>query len=619
MPGIFGTLNIGTSGLFAQQAAINVTSHNIANANTDGYTRQSAVLEASVPYAMPSTDNAAGPGQMGTGVTVKTIERIRDSYTDYQIRTQNGIQGQYTASDTYLSQVESIFNEPSDTGISSAVDQFFNDWQSLASAPESSSSRTQVVQDTQALTDQLNETASQLSDLKSNCQTVIQNTVFNINDMLNQLNNVNEQIMQVSVNGNTPNDLMDTRDSLLDKLSSEFGITISNKDLNGMDVTTSNEPQDSSNPTGGSAPIDPTTGSPMNIVQLQNSSNSARFSYINSITDANGNAGYSGAGVYTVSYYKNGDMTNEANKVTIKVNLTSEDQYNQLDESRTLWADNSGNALKVNTTTTNGTTTTTAVGTLANNSTCNFNELDLFQPPTGELKGYTSVQQDIDSYSDQLNQLAKAIALSVNAVHSQSNTWTADTSTTVNNFFVNKDDPSTETGEDNITAANISINSAILNNAMLIQTGTSSTSGESDGNRALAISQIKDSLMDIQDMDPNSSTRQSFVSSMSTDASLGGVLTINSNPNGMTIDNYFSDTVDKLGTQEQQAQRMIQNQTALLSSLQDTKESTSGVSLDEEMANLVQYQHAYQANAKVISTVDQMLDVIINGLMSSSS
>ena len=77
---------------------------------------------------------------------------------------------------------------------------------------------------------------------------------------------------------------------------------------------------------------------------------------------------------------------------------------------------------------------------------------------------------------------------------------------------------------------------------------------------------------------------------------------------------YFKDTVDRLGVQEQQAQRIVTNQQNLLDSFTQSRESVSGVSLDEEMANLIQYQHAYQANAKVISTLDQLLDVVINGL-----
>lgn len=615
MPGLFSTFNIAKSGLFAQQTAIDVTSHNIANANSDGYTRQRANLQASEPYCMPSFDNAAGPGQMGTGVDVASISRVKDNFLDYQIRNETGIQGWYSSRDSSLSQVENIFTEPSDTGISSLLGKFFSAWQELSKHPDSG--RTSVVQQSQALATELNHAYSQLSKLRSDNQTLIKNTIFNVNNTLSQLNKVNEDIMQVSISGNNPNDLLDSRDKLLDSLSKEMGITINDKELNGIDATTANDPVDLNNPQGGAAPLDSTTGKAMNIVQLQNSQNTCRFSYISSIVDSNGNAGFTSSGNYTVTYYKNGDMTTDANKVTITVALTSEDQYKSLDESRTLWADNSGKALRVSASATAGGAPTATGGTLDNNATCNFNELKLFQPPTGDFKGYMSVQDDISGYIDNLNSLAKAIALSVNAVHSQSNTYTPDTSTTVNNFFVNKDKPNTVDGENSITAENICLNSRISaeGGEMNIQIGVDSVSGESDGSRALAIANLANSKIDIQKLDSDKTlSRSGFVSSMVADDTAGGVLTVKDDASGMEISSYFKDVVDKLGTQEQQAKRMVTNQQVLLTGFQQSKESTSGVSMDEEMANLIQYQHAYQANAKIISTVDQLLDVVINNL-----
>ncbi len=80
MSGLFGTLNIGKSGMFAQQGALNTTSHNIANANTEGYSRQRVELQTTRPYCKPSMNSAAGPGQVGTGVQIVAINRVRDSF-----------------------------------------------------------------------------------------------------------------------------------------------------------------------------------------------------------------------------------------------------------------------------------------------------------------------------------------------------------------------------------------------------------------------------------------------------------------------------------------------------------------------------------------------------------
>ena len=83
---------------------------------------------------------------------------------------------------------------------------------------------------------------------------------------------------------------------------------------------------------------------------------------------------------------------------------------------------------------------------------------------------------------------------------------------------------------------------------------------------------------------------------------------------GTTLDSYFQDIVDRLGVQAQEASRVVDNQNTMLTELENSRLSVSGASLDEEMANLIQYQHAYSANAKIISTVDELLDVVVNGL-----
>ena len=140
--------------------------------------------------------------------------------------------------------------------------------------------------------------------------------------------------------------------------------------------------------------------------------------------------------------------------------------------------------------------------------------------------------------------------------------------------------------------------------------------GEGDGSRALAIASLRDSLLRIQDINETINTRSDMFN-----PNKGGNTLQDSNnmkilniSGGMKLDSYFKDTIDRLGFQSQEAQRMVTNQEDLLYSLEESRLSVSGVSLDEEMANLVQFQHAYNANAKIISTLDELLDVIVNGL-----
>lgn len=597
MSGLFATFNIGKRGLFAQQKAIDVTSHNIANANTEGYSRQRATLETTRPFGMPSMNNQVGPGQIGTGVDVSCIQRIRDGFMDYQVRREKSTLGQYEARDKYLSEIESIFNEPSDNGLSNLIGKFFNAWDQLSKQPESSNARTVAAQQSAALADELNHTYNQLMSVKSNAQESIKQSVFDLNGTLDRLDKLNQQIMSVKVSGMEPNDLMDQRDLLLDQLSEKFNINVEADNFYSVNVS----PEDKSG-------LDANG----NSLLIRKNPNDAvrRFSYVTGIEET------ATSGEYKVTYLRNGDK-DKAETITIKM---TEDEYKQLDQCRVLWSQNDKNNDDAN-----GMAIDKNGAAIASGSTIEFKDLAMLSLPKdenkGELKGYISVQKDVDNYIDQLNKLAKGLAFAVNAVHSGEKNSVADDMP----FFVNKDAAQytdgvlnnlTDTldGEVEITAGNISVNMEIIKDVMKIKAGTTGdpeVDGENDGKRALAIAQLRDTLIKFQDI--SNGTDRSFVGDLEPDSSLG-VPTIKSDINGMKIDSYFKDTIDKLGIQEQEAKRVVQNQEVLLKGFQERRDSISGVSLDEEMANLVQFQHAYQANAKIIATVDELLDVVVNGL-----
>jgi flagellar hook-associated protein 1 FlgK len=583
MSGLFGTLHVGKSGIFANQRSIDVTSHNIANANTEGYSRQRAELQTERPFCTPSMNNAAGAGQLGRGVNVADINRIRDTFLDYQVRIELGVQGKYAGRHKFLNEIENIFNEPSETGISTLLGNFFDGWQELSKQPHSSNARTVVAEQSKALTDELNHLYGQLHKLKDNAKTSIRQDLNDVNSILDQMERLNEEIIQVTAAGQKPNDLLDRRDLLLDKLSSKFGINIDKKVLNGIDVNTKGD--DGAEPPGG-----------LNLIQMVKPEEALRFAYISSISPAK--APKPGeTKEYTVTYYKNADMTDEKNKVEMTINLSDED-YKALDKSRTLWTDKSGNPVgkdgKVD---------------LKDNKICTF------QPSTGNLNGYMSVQDDIDNQIEQLNKLARTLAYAVNAVHEQKDTNKVD-------FFVNKNkgDKGKYGSESDITAGNITVNEEILKDVMKIKVGKGDNPGETDGTRALAIANLMDKLIEIQNLnldDPNKTTRQNFVDQICGKQWIkdeSDIDTIKGSTDGMTFGGYFKDMVDRLGVQTQEAKRMVKNQHSVLASFQQSRDAVSGVSLDEEMTNLIQFQHAYQANAKLISTVDELLDVVVNGL-----
>lgn len=573
MASIFSTFNTARTGLTTHQSAINVTSHNIANSSTVGYSRQRATITTTRPITI-----GGEAGQIGTGSQVAAIERVRDSFLDYQVRVETSELGKYSAKAEYLSQVEGIFNEPSDTGLSTMLGEFFDAFQELSKQSTSSSTRVVVAQKTQALCDTLNNTYTKLEKLKEDAQSAIKSNVKEINSILEQLTTLNDQIRIVSITGEQPNDLMDSRDALLDELSSKFGIDIDTKEFNGNNITATDL-------------LGLTYANGESLNPLVNAAPNGEVTRLAYITHIDVNTG-------ELTYYVNGDTTSENNKRVINIGAITEEEANEMMKSGVILTNGNGDALN------------TDGAPLVNGSTTDKDKIMIFNPLKGEIAGEMEVQDSIQSYMDQLDNLAKGIALAVNAIHSGSLTSNLDSALGVIDFFVNSEDSANEAG---ISAKNISLNKEILDDPSKINTKTDKNSGEGDGARALAIAQLQSTLLTINAVNGlnaagNPITREDFLKDKFTE---GGLTITNDTASGTKIESYFQDIIDKLGVETQHANRVVSNEEDLLTSLELNRLSVSGVSLDEEMTNLIQFQKAYSANAKTITTVSEMLDVIL--------
>ena len=575
MASIFGTFNTARTGLTAHQSAINVTSHNIANSSTVGYSRQRVKIITARPISI-----GGEAGQVGTGAQIAAIERVRDSFLDYQVRVETSELGKYSAKSEYLSQVESIFNEPSDTGISTSLSEFFDVFQELSKQSTSSSTRAVVAQKSKALCDILNNTYTKLEKLQQDSKDEIKSSVKAINSLLEQLTTINDQIRIASISGDNPNDLMDSRDVILDELSAKFGIDIDKKQFNGNDITGSDLVGVGLNPLVNSSPNGEVT----------------RLGYVTNVEiDAAGNG--------KVTYYINGDTSSDANKVEINIGQITEKEADEIRKSGIILTDGEGKALTPDGKNLNG--TTKAYGGVATGG-----GIIIFNPSKGEVAGNIEIQDSIQNYMNQLDNLAKGLAYSVNAIHSGSLDSNLNVAQGTVDFFVNSADTSKET---EISAKNISINLDILKDPSLINTKTNADSGEGDGARALAIAKLQGTLIAINKVNvPNANgnlmTRREFLDGK---LSADGLSIENDVANGTKVESYFQDLIDKLGVETQYANRIVTNESDLLTSLDLNRLSVSGVSLDEEMTNLIQFQKAYSANAKTITTVSEMLDVIL--------
>src|SRR5690625_2611182 len=179
------------------------------------------------PYPSASRNRPEMPGQMGTGVKTGSVERIRNQFLDYQILDENIKSGFCTSKSEALSSLERLMNEPSETGLSKTMDQFWQSLQDLSVNPGSSGERSVVAQRGLALAETFNYTADSLESIRSDLKNEIDITVDSANSLLSQINGINEQIKEIEPHGYLANDLYDERDRLIDELSGIVNIKVS--------------------------------------------------------------------------------------------------------------------------------------------------------------------------------------------------------------------------------------------------------------------------------------------------------------------------------------------------------------------------------------------------------
>jgi flagellar hook-associated protein 1 FlgK len=233
-------LQTALSGLLAEQAAIDVTGSNITNASTEGYSRETAVLQTAEPLHIAALSAVTGEGgQIGTGVTVATITRIRNTFLDAHFRAQAAALGAASTQAEELGQAQGVFNEPSSTGLASQLSTFWSSWSELAEDP-SEPARIGVVSAATQLTGTLHQLASQLQSIEGQAAAhyaALTGPSGEVSADAAQLAELNHQIKLSLQAHQQPNTLEDRRDELLDKLSSLASVTVT-KEADGTDTVT---------------------------------------------------------------------------------------------------------------------------------------------------------------------------------------------------------------------------------------------------------------------------------------------------------------------------------------------------------------------------------------------
>ena len=225
MSSLMTSLYTGASGIFVNQAGIQVTGNNISNINTTGYSREIATITS-------KSSLEQGGMLYGTGSTVDNISRVDTMFITRQLISQSSAFGEYDAASAPLADVEQIL-DISDSSLSADIDLFFTAWEALAENPSGSTERQQVLMEASDLAIHFQQIDQQMSEVVESINSEIESIIPDLNEMLNQIAALNQEIAQAEITGLDANTLRDQRDLLLQEVSENCGAD-SYVDNNGM-------------------------------------------------------------------------------------------------------------------------------------------------------------------------------------------------------------------------------------------------------------------------------------------------------------------------------------------------------------------------------------------------
>lgn len=600
-PGTFFGIEIARRGLMAHQKSLEVTGHNIANANNPGYSRQEAVHAAGSPYPAPSLNSGTAPGQLGSGVKISGIRRIRNEYLDTQYRDSTSAKKFWESRLEILEQIESIFPEPDGRGIQEVLINFFSDWHDLNNTPQDAGIKSAVVGSGKELARLFRDTYNQLENVNKSIMTDIDETTkeikggklydqkSRIDELVDRIKDVTESIIQVKREGRQPNDLLDKRDALLDELAGFGPIEVEKildsegKDTGGINVSMFGE-------------FLITTDS----TSLQVNRNEIGITYDDTnkkitlnvgtkdvvLNDRVNNGTGSLVGIVW-AWQDNNHFIDELNKLARSLADAVNALYDPDDETlpQDFWEfkDANGSTVMGN--------SRTAGQIYINEELINIPEkLDGTEAlGVARLRNRTSVPAD----SLQINTPPNDWYISITAV---------------DDYPILKEFEFEFAGDND---NDLQVNYDTSNNKITIQ-----ADWDNSASKLPTLTEIEAAINDEFANKGYNATISLGVEGNYNLSELenAGTLKLKDvlNLNDSTLESYYRGYIAEIGAQTESAKNMHENQRAILDQIEGLRESTSGVSLDEELSRVIEFQYGYQASARVLSVLDDILDTLIN-------
>lgn len=627
MGSTFFGLNIGQTGLYAFQAALDTTAHNITNAETDGYSRQLLGLKAGKALRVNSTY-----GMAGTGVNVTGVTQMRDEYYDIKFRNNNTTFGEYANKAHYMTELENYFNEISVEGFTTSYSSFYDSIQELTKDPSSLTVRTQVTNFAASFTEYFQSVSQNLKSTQEECNFEIGNTVDKINSFAQQIASLTKQINTLEIRGGTANDLRDERNLLIDELSEIASISITEKRADDMAGTTSFIVK-----IDGQTLVDGITYQTLKAVPREEKINQNDVDGLYDIFWENGqsfntnSATLGGAlqALFEVRDGNNGENLKGTVDGAVNTTVTMSDGTEKEVTHIKVVGTNINDVEKLNLpeegiiTIRNKTYTYTgfkiekdAAGNYEYTFELNeaLEDASLANLENDSVSIGKSINyKGIPYYMGQMNELVRTYAKTFNEIHRRGKDLENESGI---DFFTANDkvdgrnyafDPlgtpqdgdydfdiiTSQTGsfykgvaEDEplygsyyfMTADNFKVNNEILYDPNKLAAATDVINGVENNDIAKELLALKDKKIFIQG----------------------------------TTEGFFQTFVAEMGTDTEKAARFSTAQENIIKAIDNQRLSISGVDIDEEAMNLVRFQNAYNLSAKVITVMDEIYNKLIN-------
>lgn len=621
MGSTFSGIELGKRSIMAHTDAITTAGHNISNANTEGYSRQRVQLKEFDPLYKPDLERAERAGMIGQGMDSQSINRVRDELLDQRITEQQHSESYWETRSKYYTMIEQIYNEPDDVSIRSNMDKFWEGWQELSVHPESQAARQAVVTRGESLADSIKTKWEALMGVGNLINGDIEATVKQVNDYTRQIASLNAEIVRSRGMGDNPNDLLDRRDLLVDKLSKIINITSDRRDsdefmvhLDGhvlvqggvarsfdLETVVDNNGYDKLvwKDTGNEAVIK--GGTLGALIELRDvdirsevqSLNTMTMNFSDLVNDIHRN-GYGANNVTGLDFFtqhsfvenvngnydRDGDGTLDHSYIFRFMGTTKLNPQEQIGLEGVMTLSGSGGNVQV------AYHPTDTVETVINRINDSNGEVKAYLDRNNNLvlKGTTaSAVENPDFVIRHVEDSGFFLTGYTGILQASGAAGAYD--------YAQADAVQALAGAQFAVspvlnpAGYIEVNQALKNDVMSVAAAYKDNSGNvnaGDGRAAVEIAAIRNTKVMIG--------------------------------HERTFDDYFADSVTNVGLKGEQAENMHLSHSAVMEDLRSLRDSISGVNIDEELADIIKFQHGYNAAAKFVTVWDSLLDTIINRL-----